>query len=195
MKLGYFGGSFDPVHRGHIQLARSVMNEAQLDQVVFMPAGQAPHKKESPRASAHHRLAMLRLALRGEEGMSIDARELQRSGPSYTVFSMQAIHEEHPEAELFFLIGQDSLAHLHQWYRVDELRHLVHFLVVGRPGHDIEAAAAQADDAGVHWTLVSMPPDEVSSSAVRRVIQEGGNWRKLLPTAVADYVTEHDLYT
>ncbi|RZA13735.1 MAG: nicotinate-nucleotide adenylyltransferase [Lysobacteraceae bacterium] len=209
-----YGGTFDPVHNGHLAIARAARD--QLDAKVFlMPARDPPHKAGT-RADAGQRAAMLELAIEGEPGLAVDRRELDRAGPSYTVDTLAALRAElGPDAPIAWLIGADSLRQLHTWHHWRELFQRAHLLVVERPGADIApdplrdvapevagethrrlcapAALAQAPAGGI--ALLPMPalrPE--SSTELRRRIRAGEPWKAWLPAPVAAYVVRHELY-
>ncbi len=195
MRVGYFGGSFDPIHRGHVELARHILRAESLDKLVFLPARQAPHKKNGPDAGGSHRLMMLGLALRGETGLSIDGRELDRAGPSYTFDTMRTIKDESPDDQLFFLIGLDSLGDLNQWYRINELAKLVTFLVARRPGeHRDDMEQAARENSAIRYRLLETPEIRASSREIKRRLASGRPADEYLVPSVEAYIREHQLY-
>jgi nicotinate-nucleotide adenylyltransferase len=200
MRLGIFGGSFDPVHRGHLVLADSCAEQAALDAVWFVPAAHQPLKPTGPRASDADRLAMLRLALADRPRFEVSELEIQRGGVSYTVDTLAAVQAQQPEAELFFLLGADSLADLPQWHRPEEICQLATLLVVrraGAPEPDFDvlrnvAATVRLDRFRAHQ--VEMPETPISSSQIRQLIAAEGAWRKLVSEGVAQYIELESLY-
>ncbi len=132
LRLGIYGGTFDPVHHGHLLLARDVLEQLRLDAILFVPCGQSPHKTRRPRATDARRLALLRLALKKEPRFWLTRCELNRPAPSYSVDTALEIRKAFPRAELFWLIGRDQLADLDQWHRPDDLRRLVQFVLLPR---------------------------------------------------------------
>ncbi len=200
MRLGLFGGSFDPVHRGHLVLADSCARQAKLDKVWFVPAAHQPLKPTGPQASDADRLAMLRLALADRPQFEVSELEIKRGGVSYTVDTLAAVQSQHPEAELFFLMGADSLADLPHWHRPGEICKLATLLVVRRaeapePDFDVLRNVTAADRLERFRThQVEMPETPISSSQIRRLIAGHGAWKELLPSAVASYVGEKLLY-
>ena len=204
-----YGGTFDPVHEGHLAIARAA--HAAFDEPVHvMPAADPPHRSP-PGASAHDRVAMLELALLGQAGLLLDLRELRRPGPSYSVDTLQALRTEHgAAAPIALLVGADSFLGLPTWHRWQALFELAHFIVAGRPGSLLESAPAElkaavegrwvdapgalrAAPAGRVFAL-NQPLHVHSATAVRRLIGEGKPWHHLLPPAVADYIQAHGLY-
>ena len=200
MRLGIFGGSFDPVHHGHLTLADCCARQAKLDQVWFVPAAQQPLKPSGPRASDADRLAMLKIALSDRPECMVSEVELQRGGVSYTVDTLATFRAQHPEAELFFLMGADALADMPHWRCPEEICTMATPLVVhraGTPEPDFEVLAnflARDRLDVIRDSQVEMPGVAVSSSKVRALIAEQGDWQELVPANVAVYIAEHRLY-
>jgi nicotinate-nucleotide adenylyltransferase len=205
----FYGGTFDPVHEGHLAIARAA-RDALATPVRVMPAADPPHRPP-PGASAGDRVAMLELALAGEDGLLLDLRELGRAGPSYTVDTLLALRRElGADAPVALLIGADSLLGLPAWHRWRELFELAHFVVAGRPGSLLDAVPAELADAiAPRWVedagalrqspagrlfALQQPLHVHSATAVRRLIAEGRPWMHLLPPAVAAYIQAHGLY-
>lgn len=209
-----YGGTFDPIHCGHVAVARQVCAALGVD-VHLLPAADPPHK-DATHADATHRLRMVELAVAGERGLRVDARELARDAPSYTVDTLLALRSElGGEVPLVWMIGADSLAQLHRWHRWRELFTLAHVLTVARPGHaamlEVErgAPAGLVDEltarlspiealrdtpAGRLALLPVDPPRAESSTDVRARIAAGQPWRHLVPPPVAAYIDRHRLY-
>ncbi len=217
MRLGIFGGSFDPVHNAHLELARAAQRQAALDEVWFTPAAVQPLKHQGPHATDDQRLAMLRLATSAEPTWHICPLEIDRGGMSYTVDTLQQIHADRPADELFFLLGADALDDVAQWRGPDEIVRLATLLVARRadgPAPDfafLESVATrrvgtahQADqrDAGSSGgrcppykpQAIDMPPMQTSSSEVRRRLAAGATVNDLVPPAVAQYIAQRGLY-
>lgn len=200
MRLGLFGGSFDPVHHGHLALAGACAEHAALDAVWFVPAARQPLKPQGPRVSDAERLEMLRLALANRPRFEASALEIQRGGVSYTVDTLAEVRAQLPEAELFFLMGADSLAEFPTWLRPVEICELATPLVVRRagspePDFDVLASVVSAERLEViRRSQVEMPAVPVSSSQIRELIAIGGNWQEMVPENVADYITKNQLY-
>lgn len=189
-RLGLFGGSFDPVHRAHLALARAALQSLRLDRVLWLPAGQ-PWQKTRALTPAAHRVAMLQLALQGEPRFVLDARETTRSGPSYTVQSVRELRAEHPQARLFLLIGQDQFAGFHTWHGWQEILQQVELAVAARPG------AAPAADAAVlrhRHHVVPLAPQDVAATTVRARVAAGESIADLVPPEVARYIDRQGLY-
>ena len=203
MRIGVFGGSFDPVHRGHLVLADSCLRQAQLDQVLFVPASRQPLKPRGPIASNEDRAAMVRLAIDGREGFAVSTIEFDRGGVSYTVDTLRTIAAANQGAKLYFLMGEDSLADFSHWREPREICELAVPLVVRRAGQKGAANApweplrefASAERLSeVAAAAVEMPPTPISSSEIRRLIAAGGAWQDLVPATVARFIEERGLY-
>lgn len=209
-----YGGTFDPVHNGHLAVARTARDALDAD-VALVPAHDPPHKGPT-RAEAAQRAAMLDLAVAGEPRLSVDRRELGREGPSYSFDTLGEFRAERGEtAPIAWLVGADSLLQLHTWHRWRELFDRAHILVVQRPGSPVDAARlrAQAPDVlaeiadrwlppgdlqrTAHGGFALLPMPELrpeSSTALRHRIREGGDWRGWVPPAVAEYIVRQRLY-
>lgn len=200
MRIGLFGGSFDPVHRGHLLLAECCWRQAKLDRVDFMPTARQPLKPRGPAASETDRVEMLRLAIAGRPQLEISLVEIERGGVSYTVDTLRRLVQEEPAAEYFFLMGADSLAELPAWREPTEICRLATPLVVRRAGAEAPDFAALArlvtaeQLAAIRALEVEMPATPISSSEIRRLIVEGGEWRSLVPPGVAEYIEAHGIY-
>jgi nicotinate-nucleotide adenylyltransferase len=192
MRLGLFGGTFDPIHVGHLILAEQCREACGLDLVWFVVANQPPHKRGLKRTAVHHRLEMARLAVAGNPGFAVSEIEAERSGPSYSVDTLAQIREERPDDELFFLIGGDSLVDLPTWREPDRIVRMASIVVVNRPGADAETPDLGADARP--FEFVTIPPIGVSSSDLRRRLVEGRSIRYMVPSAVAAYIAAHNLY-
>ena len=205
--LGLLGGAFDPVHIGHLRGAIAVREELQLERVDFIPAAQSPLKGGAA-LTAEHRLAMLQLAVRDVPGLDVDARELERPGPSYTVDTLKALRAEYGAARpLLWIVGSDILTTLSQWSRWRELLDHAHLVVMARPGasdpedvvkkwiasHRIEGNVAVTQPAG-GVVLVRQPLLDIASSQIRTLIAEGRDTRFLMPNAVMEYIERHTLF-
>jgi len=200
MRIGVFGGSFDPVHHGHLRLADCSWRQAALDRVEFVPAAQQPHKPHGPVASEADRVAMLQLAVAGRAEFAVSTVEIDRGGPSYTVETLRQMHAQRPDTELFFLMGADSLADLPNWRDPDVICELATLVVVRRAGTPEPAFDALRSLVSpkrleeIRTAQVEMPATPISSSLIRRRIAEGGEWQSLVPAAVAAYIQEKALY-
>jgi nicotinate-nucleotide adenylyltransferase len=189
MKIGLFGGSFDPVHLGHLLAAQAAVEELGLDRLYFIPAAQSPFKPENQPAPAPARLQLLRLALAGKMNCEIDDQEIQRSGVSYTIETVRDYVKRFPRAELFYLIGADNAAKLNEWREAGELAKLTEFVALPRPGGT--TAAFPQPFRG--RTLKGFPL-AVSSSEIRVRVKAGLPIESLVPPAVAEAIRVASLY-
>ena len=190
--IGIYGGSFDPVHHGHLILARDAVEQLTLDRLIFIPAAISPHKlARAPGAPGEWRLRMLEAAVEGEERFAVDGRELPRAGPSYTIDTIHALRAEAPaDATFFYLIGEDNVPLLHTWHRIDELRALVRFVVCRR--HAPVAGPTPTADAGGFPVLTRWV--DISSTEIRNRVATGRRIRYLVPEAVDAIITAQQLY-
>ena len=184
MRLGIFGGSFNPVHYGHLLLAETARDRLSLDRVVFIPTGQPPHKSAKGLLAGPHRLALIQMAVRDHSAFTVSDIELQRAGVSYSIDSVKILKTQLPAAKLFLLIGADMLSV--RWAHWDELERLCTIVAARRP------AAATRKSAGVTW--LPMPLVEISSSDIRQRLRTGRSVRYLVPPAVERYLHAHQLY-
>lgn len=188
-RLAIFGGSFDPVHLGHLLVARAALEELRLDRVFFVPAARSPFKPESEPAPAHERLCMLRLALAGMAECSVDDQEVLRGGVSYTIETVRRYVSDYPEAELFWVIGADHLPGLPRWRDAELLARHLQFVVVPRPS--AEALQMPAPFRGVYLRGF---PLSLSSSEIRQRVREGRPIDFLTPYPVAEFIRKNRLY-
>lgn len=188
-RIGLYGGSFDPVHLGHLLVAGAAVEELQLDRLFLVPAAQSPFKPSREPAPAALRVRMLRLAFAGWERCAVDLQEIERGGVSYTVDTLRACRERHPGAELFYLIGGDHVPSLPKWREAEALSSLAEFVVVPRPG---ELVQPPPEPFRVR-TLRGFPL-ALSSSEVRVRVRTGQSVANLVPSAVADVIHNNALY-
>ena len=189
-RIGIFGGSFDPVHNGHVLVSRAALEELSLDRLFIVPAAQSPFKPEQQPASAKVRLRLLRLAFAGQSDCEIDMQELNRDGVSYSVDTLRDYTERYPEAKLHYLIGADHVPMLPQWRDADDLAQLAEFVVVPRPGQSVEKFPEP-----FRGLVLRGWPFEVSSSAIRQRLQLGQMIDGLVPPAVAESLQNDNPYT
>ncbi len=189
MKLGLYGGSFDPVHCGHLLVAQAACEEMGLSRLFFIPAAQSPFKPESKPAPALLRLRMLRLALAGQTNYEIDGQEISRGGVSYTIDTVRDYLRRFPQAELFCLIGADHVPQLPKWREADTLAKLVEFVVIPRPGEPLAASPPP-----FRLRLLEGFPLGVSSSQIRARVKVGLSVRGLVPPAVAEVIGNEGVY-
>lgn len=198
MRIGIYGGTFDPVHVGHLVLAEQAREQGRLDEVWFMPAGTPPHKFRDDLTPAKHRLAMLEFALAGHESFRILRIELDRRGPSFTVETLEQLHREHPQHEWSLLMGADSVHDLPTWREPNRILQLATVIAVNRGDRPAMNLADLADhfsaDEILRITPIAMPGIDISSSEIRQRVRSGKSIRFLVPRAVEVYITEHRLY-
>ena len=203
-RLGIFGGSFNPPHNGHLALARAVQSAHALDRVIFMPAGAPPHKHPGELASAADRLEMVRLAIDGHEGFEVSDAELRREGTTYTVDTLEECRRLYPKAELFFLIGADSLVDLPGWRSPKRILELARVVAVNRPGHEGSPTAERFSGIAAETLerlrrdCVEMPASALESRELRRRIRQSGAGSPALAGALAEgvrhYIERRGLY-
>jgi len=192
MRIGFFGGSFDPIHLGHLLHAQDALEQASLDRLVFVPAAQAPLKQNgAPGASAEVRCAMLELAIDDYDRFSLLRDEVERGGVSYTVDTIRRLRARWPGDELFWIIGADQLAQLDQWREIGDLLEMASFLCLRRPGYSDKIPEGIPPDR-IHW--VSARQLDISSTEVRDRIQADRPVDFFLPRNVASYIHQHLLY-
>lgn len=189
MKIGLFGGSFDPVHFGHLLVAQAAIEELGLGRLFFIPAAQSPFKPDSKPAPAAVRLQLLRLSLAGKTNCEIDEQEIRRGGVSYTLDTLRDYAGKFPGAELFYLIGADHVAHLPEWRAPDELARMAEFVVIPRPG-ELEVNFP----APFRGRWLKGFPLAVSSLAIRARLKAGLPIEPLVPPNVAEAIRNNRLY-
>ena len=189
MKIGLFGGSFDPVHLGHLLVAEAAREELNLARLFFIPAAQSPFKTGSNPTPANQRVQLLRLALAGRSWCEVDEQEIQRGGTSYTIETLRSYAKRFPQAELFYLIGGDHVNQLAKWRDAGELAQLATFVVVPRPGQ--MEVPFPSPFRGVQLRGF---PLGVSSSQIRARVKSGLPIEHLVPTAVGEAIRNNRLY-
>jgi nicotinate-nucleotide adenylyltransferase len=182
VKLGVFGGSFDPVHHGHLAIAQAALESVPVDRVLFVPARRSPLKDEAPRAGEADRVAMLELATRDEPRFAVSRIELERPAPSYTVDTLEALAGQ---GRLYLILGADAARDLPRWRRPDRIRELATIVIARRPGTE------HTDPAAI---VLDTPLMDVSARELRERAARGRSLRYLVPDAVWRYVREHHLY-
>ena len=195
--IGILGGTFDPVHIGHLRMADAVYKCMDLEQVMFIPAYVAPHKVGMDIAPADDRYAMTKLAIEPYSYFTVSDLELRRSGVSYTVDTLRELHRQYPEKQLYFIIGADSVEQLHTWNNIEEMLKLATFIGAGRPGYEgimDNVVKNLGEEARQHIMLLNTPEYDVSSTDIRERIREGASLMNLVPKVVEDYIYAHGLY-
>lgn len=194
MRRLVFGGSFNPIHNGHIQCSRAVAELAGYDRVVLMPAAQPPHKPDhATLAEAADRLAMCRLAVHGDALFEVSELEIQRAGKSYTFDTATALIAA-GQGPVNWLIGADMLMNLPTWHRAVELLKLVNFVIIARPGWSLDWNSLPTEFRGLKNNVVVAPMRDVSSTEIRQRVAAGLSIDDLAPPAVCDYIRQHHLY-
>jgi nicotinate-nucleotide adenylyltransferase len=196
VRIGVFGGSFDPVHLGHLILAEQCREQGRLDQVWFLPAARPPHKLEQELTPFAQRVEMLHLAIAGQPAFRVEELEKDRPGPGYTAVTLEELHRLHPEHEWFLVIGGDALRDLPGWYQPERIVALAELLVMPRPGADLPPVEELRSKLGaaVRVQVVDVPLIGISSTALRQKIREGRSVRYLVPRAVEAYIRDKLLY-
>jgi nicotinate-nucleotide adenylyltransferase len=198
MRLGIFGGTFDPVHYGHLLLAEQCREQCRLDEVRFIPAGVPPHKLAQTIASGTARAEMLELAVAGHEQFSVDRRELKKLAACFTVETLAELHEEDPSCELFFLMGADSLRDFPTWREPARILELATLAVVNRgdePALDLAPLQQQfGPGAADRVQIVTIPGIDLASTDIRRRVADGQSIRYMTPRAVECYIAANKLY-
>lgn len=199
-RIGLLGGTFNPIHHGHLIVARSVAERLGLDRLVFIPSALPPHKSGRPIAPAGHRLAMTELAIEGEDDFDVDDLEIRREGPSYTIATVEQYRDRMTDRdELFWVIGSDSLPELRLWYRIADLLEMCRFVTAVRPGfEEPDLSTLQELPPGrvkqLRDDFLETPRIDISSTDIRRRVADRRSIRYLVPPAVMNYIEEHQLY-
>ncbi|HZZ79723.1 MAG TPA: nicotinate-nucleotide adenylyltransferase [Gemmataceae bacterium] len=200
MRVGVFGGTFDPVHLAHLILAEQCREQARLDQVLFVPAAVPPHKQHRAVTPFGQRVEMLSLAIAGNPVFRIDELEKDRPGPSYTVDTLTQLHAARPDDELFFILGTDSLRDLPTWYQPRRILELAGLVIHEREGFppipekDLREALELGSEFPLRMQNIQAPLIAVSSQDIRKRIGEGHSVRYMIPRAVEAYIAEKGLY-
>lgn len=196
-RIGLLGGTFDPVHLGHLVLADQCREQAALDEVWFVPARLPPHKGDKSISAPRHRLEMLKIAVSGTPPFSICEIELQRDGPSYTVDTLTQLQALHPDQEFQLIIGADMLADFPNWREPGRIAEMCRLIAVNR-GRDLSTVAAAAgqltQDLNARIQIVEMPAIDISASDIRERVSRGKSIRFLTPRGVEMYIAAQDLY-
>lgn len=185
-RVGILGGTFNPVHNGHLIIAEQVRDKLQLDKVYLMPNGKPPHADVKKTIAAKPRLDMLKLAVKNNEGFAIETLEVEKNGKSYTYDTMDILTILNPDTMYYFIIGADMIEYLPKWYRIDELVQLVQFVGVQRPGYSVET------DYPI--MIIDIPEIALSSTRIRQAIKAEESIRYLVPNSVQEYIEKEGLY-
>jgi nicotinate-nucleotide adenylyltransferase len=209
-RLGLLGGTFDPIHYGHLDAARAAVSALALDEVQIVPAHDPPHRSNDPHSSAFHRFAMVSLAIDDQKSMRASDRELHRTGPSYTIDTLRSLHQEGwPPSQLFFILGGDAFAEIASWRSYPQVLDAANFAVISRPGSGVDGSLARVpalqsrvQSAGTYvadspktWIFpVDAHTRDVSSTQIRARIAAQQRIDDLVPAAVARHILAHHLY-
>ena len=200
MKIGIMGGTFNPIHNGHLALAAVAKESAELDEVWFMPSGLPAHKSNDELLPAKTRLEMVALAIAGIKGFVVSSFEIDRPGYTYTADTVTALNEEYPQHEFFFIIGGDSLMMFHRWVKPEVISAHVTLLATGRDGLSQELLRSKAEELkasfGTKIQLLPMEEFNISSNRIRSFCKENNvaAVKNQIPIAVYEYIVEHELY-
>lgn len=196
-KLCIMGGTFDPIHNGHLQMAQHCMQKFCFDKMLFIPTGDPPHKKNSA-CDKYHRLNMTRLALQDIDWADVSEIEVERNRTTYTFDTLNQLKSEYIEWDFYYIIGADTLKELHTWYRINDVATLTKFVLVGRNGTDIEqqetALRYVKDNYGasiIHADLVGL---NISSTIIRNMVLNNSDFSSFVPESVGNYIKENGLY-
>jgi len=194
LRLGVMGGTFDPVHHGHLVTAEEALVQFELDRVVFIPTGR-PWMKEGRQVSpAEDRYLMTVIATASNPRFSVSRLEVEREGPTYTVDTLRALADEHPDAELFFVTGADAMLEILHWKDTHEILSLAHFIAATRPGYDLSAFEAEQAAANARVSMMQVPALAISSTDIRERVRDGRPIRYLVPEGVKSYIEKAGLY-
>jgi nicotinate-nucleotide adenylyltransferase len=206
-RLGILGGTFDPIHLGHLDAAAAAREAVELDEILFIPAHDPPHRPIDPRASAFHRFALVSLAIEGVDGYRVSDMELRRDGPSYTVTTLRALHADGwMPSQLYFVLGADAFAEIHTWYAFPDVLDCANFVVISRPGapavgrgprpvrRSLGEGGSGPGSTGTGVYHVEARTRDVSSTTIRARLAAGESIDDLVPTAVARHISAHQLY-
>lgn len=187
MKIGILGGTFNPIHLGHLILAEEVRQKIGLNKVIFVPANLPPHKDDGEIIPAYHRLKMVRLAVKANPHFSVSDIEIRRGERSYTINTIKEFKGIYPEDELYFIIGSDLVKYLNGWKDVKDIIALVKFIVATRPGFPLENLPS-------YMTTIDIRAVDISAFEIRQCIKENRSFRYLVPEAVRQYIIKQGLY-
>ena len=191
VRLGVFGGTFDPPHVGHVTLTRELRESGVVDEILWIPVAIPPHKPSGPRTPPDLRMEMVRAAIDGRANQSASNIELLREGPSYTVDTLRALRSEHPEATPVLIMGSDQFAELAEWHKAEEVVQFADVCVLPRGGVELDSVRPRLN---VVWCAADVASIDVSSSDIRKRVREGRPYRHLVPEAVAEIIEREDLY-
>lgn len=187
MKIGILGGTFNPIHTGHLILAEEAREKLGLDRVIFVPAYLPPHKQDGGIIAASERLSMVKLAIKSNRYFAVSDIEIKRDGRSYTIDTVKQFKKIYPADELYFIIGSDLLNYLEEWKELGEIIKMVNFTVATRPGYPLERIPS-------YISTLAIRAVDISGFGIRQAIKEKKSFRYLVPEAVFSYITKRGLY-
>jgi len=197
IKLGVLGGTFNPIHLGHLKIAEVVTNEFSLNKILFIPAGQPWLKSNSTILEAKHRVEMVKLAINDRVHFKLSMLEIDRNGPSYTVDTLEQLHQYHDKVAIYFILGWDNLAQLPLWHKPQRIIQLCHLVVVPRvdyPAPDLTYLEKKIPRISQVTTILNSPHIDINSSVIRKRIRQGLPINQLVPKRVYKYIIEKKLY-
>lgn len=187
MRIGILGGTFNPIHIGHLILAEEVREKIKLDKIIFVPAYLPPHKDNSNIAPADHRYKMIKLAIKSSRYLKASDIEIKRNGRSYTIDTLREFKNIYPNDELYFIIGSDLLKYLEEWKDLNEIIKMVKFIVATRPGYALEKIPS-------YISTIPIRAVDISGFEIRQAIKENRSFRYLMPESVFNYISKKGLY-
>ena len=197
-KIGVIGGTFDPIHNGHLYIAENARKLHGLNKVIFMPSAKPPHKQKKHISDSSIRLEMCSLAIQDNEYFEVSALEINRTGLSYTIDTLKQLKEKYnADTQIYFICGADMLADMPNWYKANELIANNFFIAVARPGYslmDIVKDKPLLQEYIANISLLNVMPVKISSTGIRNSFKKGNSIKYLLPNKVEKYINEHDLY-
>jgi nicotinate-nucleotide adenylyltransferase len=193
-RVGVMGGTFDPIHYGHLVTAEEAVAQFGLDQVVFVPTGRPWMKADRDVSPGEDRYLMTVVATASNPRFSVSRVEIDREGPTYTVDTLRLLADEHPDAELYFITGADAMLEIFDWKEAGDVLTLAHFIAATRPGYDLARFEAAAPTQHPRVSRMDIPALAISSSDIRRRVHEGRAIRYLLPEGVKSYIEKQGLY-
>ncbi len=197
-RVGIMGGTFDPIHMGHLILAQLAYEQLHLDKVLFIPSGRPPHKPNRSGASDSDRVEMTRMAIADNPAFELDLMEMDSKTPTYTYLTLKKLCEENPDTEYYFILGEDSLINFLTWAKPEEIVKYCHIVCGVRPGltdEDMDAIIEEKRSVtGGDYITIESPPIGISSCDIRRKVREGESIRYYVPAGIAEYIETKDIY-
>ncbi len=198
-RIGLMGGTFDPIHHGHLVTAESVYEKIELDEVVFVPSGDPPHKPTENVTCSEHRLKMVEIATQSNPHFSVSSVEVQREGPSYTIDTVRYYSQKYPHNKIYFITGVDAVVNIPQWKNTDGLFEHCEIIAATRPGYPTKNFFHFRDQLPRHQRkslrILAVPALSISSADLRQRLWEGKSIKYLVPENVEEYIYEHELYS